>query len=126
MRNNARSADVPDVFAATRGELDSLRRQFEARMREKRAEFENLKEYTLWQLNSMSDRTVELARMEARNVDVLLARDRERVDSELAEWTERLHARVHDEAFLARLAGEAVEALLPQESILDGTEVDTP
>jgi hypothetical protein len=113
MRNSANPADVPDLFAETREELEFLRRQFEAMMKEKRVEFENLKEYTLWQLNSMSDRTVESAREEAGNIDVLLARDREKAESELAEWRARLLERIHDEKFLGRLALEAAEALLP-------------
>jgi hypothetical protein len=73
-----------------------------------------LKEYSLWQLNSMSDRTVEIAREEARDVDILLVRDREKVDSELAGWREGLHGRIHNAEFLGRLALEAVEALLPR------------
>ncbi|MDR1648757.1 MAG: hypothetical protein LBR71_00725, partial [Synergistaceae bacterium] len=78
MRNSeGTAASVPDIFAATREDLELLRRQFEAMVREKREEFENLKEYSLWQLNSMSDRTVEIAREEARDVDILLVRDRE-------------------------------------------------
>jgi hypothetical protein len=94
-------------------------------MREKRDEFENLKEYSLWQLNSMSDRTVEIAREEAREVDAFLARDREKMESELAGWRERLHVRIHDEKFLGRLAGEAVKALLPQDSDAAGV-LDDP
>ena len=116
MQNNAGYAEAPDLFDETRGDLELLRRQFEGMMKEKRAEFENLKEYTLWQLNSMSDRTVELAREEAENVDALLARDRERAESEFAEWRARLHERIHDEKFLGRLAQEAMEALLPPDS----------
>ncbi|MDR2174983.1 MAG: hypothetical protein LBO82_03490 [Synergistaceae bacterium] len=117
MPGSAGSArDAPDPFAAVRGELEPLRLQFETMMREKRAEFENLKEYTLWQLNSMSDRTVEIAREKAGNVDILLARDLEKAESELAEWRERLSWRIHDEKFLGRLAREAAEALLPRES----------
>lgn len=116
MRNSAPAKDgAPDVFSAAREELEFLRRQFEAMMEEKRAEFDNLKEYTLWQLNSMSDRTVEIAREEAENVEVLLARDREKVESELAEWRARLRGRIHDEEFLGRLAREAAESLLPGE-----------
>jgi hypothetical protein len=116
MRNNA----APDLFAATQEDLESLRRQFEAMMQEKRAEFENLREYTLWQLNSMSDKTLELAREEAKNADALLARDREQLESEFAEWKARLCGRVQDEKFLGRLAREAAEALLPPESGASG------
>jgi hypothetical protein len=129
MRSSKDTANAPDIFAATREELEFLRRQFEAMMREKRTEAENFKEDSLWQLNSMSDRTVEIAREEALEVDVLLARDREKVDSELAEWRTRLHGRIHDEEFLGRLAVEAVEALLPQDSyaagVLDDSEGGT-
>jgi hypothetical protein len=119
MRSSAGPAqpvkNAPDLFAETREDLEFFRRQLEAMMKEKRAEIENLKEYTLWQLNSMSDRTVEIAREEAESADALLAQDRERAESALAEWETRLRERIHDEKFLGRLAREAVEALLPPE-----------
>jgi hypothetical protein len=105
--------DSAGVFAATREDLEFIRRQVEAEMKEKIGGFESLKEYTLWQLNSMSDRTVEIAREERNAVEALLAQDRARLDAELAEWNTRFHERIHDEKFLDRLAQEAVEALLP-------------
>jgi hypothetical protein len=115
MRNNTGGANSLDPFAAARGELEFFRRQVEAMAKENMGELESLKEYTLWRLNSMSDRTVEIAREEADGVDELLARDRAEAASELAGWRAALHERIHDEKFLDRLAREAVEALLPRE-----------
>jgi hypothetical protein len=102
-----------DPLAATREALNALRRRLEADMETKRIEFERFKEETLWRLNAMSDRTLEIAREEGAGVDDALARDREDADAEFADWKTRLGGCAGGKEFLEALAREAFESLVP-------------
>ena len=81
-------------------------------MQSKKIEFERFKEETLWRLNALSDRTIDIAREKEKDVEERLARDREESDSEFALWKTRLHERLGDEGFLDALAKDAFDRLL--------------
>ncbi|MDR1979736.1 MAG: hypothetical protein LBQ42_13455 [Synergistaceae bacterium] len=106
-------SDSSDPLVETREKLEALRSQLADDMESKKVEFERFKEETLWRLNAMSDRTIEIVRMEAKNVEDRLARDRERLETELAAWKKNLYQRLHDEKFLDVLAKDAFDHLFP-------------
>jgi hypothetical protein len=112
-----------DPLAETWEKLEIVRRKLADDMKGKKTEFERFKEETLWRLNALSDRTIEIARMEEKDTEERLELDREEADSEFAEWKERLCERVHGEKFLDALAENAFEHLLPfRKSGFDGTK----
>jgi hypothetical protein len=108
----ANSRAAPDPISATREALSAIERRLENDMMRKRIEFERFKEETLWRLNTMSDRTLEIAREEEDEAAVL-ARDRADADARFAEWKARLDGRAGREEFLETLTREAFESLLP-------------
>ncbi|MDR1621190.1 MAG: hypothetical protein LBS00_02320 [Synergistaceae bacterium] len=114
-------AAFSDPLVETRGKLEAVRKQLAYDMEDKKNELERFKEETLWRLNAMSDRTIELARMKEKDVEECLARDREKLEAELAAWKELLYERLHDEKFLDVLVKDAFDRLLPSRNGGDST-----
>jgi predicted phage-related endonuclease len=104
-----------DPLTATRAELTVLQERLASDMENKKAELERFKEETLWRLNAMSDRTVEIAHMEENGVEARLAQDEAEADSRLAKWRAQVYERVHDERLLDDLAKKFFERLLPKD-----------
>ncbi|MDR2528877.1 MAG: hypothetical protein LBD04_07665 [Synergistaceae bacterium] len=106
-------AAVPDPLAAAREQIEAMSRRLAGDMEARKIEFERFKEDTLWRLNALSDRTIENARAEEREVDERLAQDRAEADARSAAWRERLLTRARDKELIAALAKDAFERLLP-------------
>jgi hypothetical protein len=104
---------VPDPLAETQRQIEALSERLTEGMRKKRAEFERFKEETLWRLNALSDRTIENARAEEREIEARLAQDKAEAEEELSVWRDCLSARARDEKLLVALAEEAFRRLLP-------------
>jgi hypothetical protein len=107
---------VSDPLAETGEKLEAMRQRLAEDMEDRKIEFERLKEETLWRLNAMSDRTIEIAHLEEEDVKERLAGNREEAESELAVWKERLHERLCDKNFLDVLdvwVEDAFDQLLP-------------
>lgn len=103
----------PDPLAAAQEKLEAMSRRLAGDMEARKTEFERFKEDTLWRLNALSDRTIENAHEEEREVEERLARDRAEAGKRLAAWRERLLARVRDGELVAALTKDAFERLLP-------------
>ncbi|MDR2178715.1 MAG: hypothetical protein LBP21_00275 [Synergistaceae bacterium] len=106
-------SNTPDTLLETGDKLENVRRRLAEDMEGKKIEFERFKEETLWRLNAMSDRTIEIARMEEKDVEERLAQDREEAEAAFADWKTRLRERLWDEKFLDVLAKDAFDGLLP-------------
>ena len=109
----AERSSFADPLVATREELELLRRQFAADSEARKTEFERFREETIWRLNAMSDRTIDIACMEEENVKRRLVEERKKIDIRIAEWKKVLYERVHDEKFVNSVAMEAMKRLLP-------------
>ncbi|MDR2522098.1 MAG: hypothetical protein LBC93_00105 [Synergistaceae bacterium] len=104
----------PDPLAAAQEKLEAMSRRLAGDMEARKTEFERFKEDTLWRLNALSDRTIENAREEEREVEERLARDRAEAGKRLAAWREHLLERVRAGELVAALTKDAFERLLPQ------------
>ncbi|MDR1379828.1 MAG: hypothetical protein LBJ36_12380 [Synergistaceae bacterium] len=102
-----------DPLVSTWTELEALRARLAEDMEDKKTEMERFKEETLWRLNSLSDRTIEIARMEGRNAEARVAQDKAETEAELAQWKARVRERVLDEKILDTLAEQTILRLLP-------------
>jgi hypothetical protein len=102
-----------DPLVSTRAELEALRIQLAGEMEDRKIEMERFKEETLWRLNSLSDRTVEIAHMEERDIEARIAQDKEETEAKLGLWKTRVRERVMDEKFLDALVEQAIHQLLP-------------
>ena len=111
---------LPDPLVSTREELESIRRQLVEDAENRKIEFERFKEETLWRLNAMSDRTIEIARSKEDEVTAQLAEDRQKIDARILEWETRLRGSLYDEKLLADMAEDVLARLLPTG---DGGEV---
>jgi hypothetical protein len=101
--------------------LEAARRRLTDDMNGKRIEFERFKEETLWRLNALSDRTIDIAREKEKDVEERLVRRRKEADLEFDAWKARIHQRLNDEALLDVWAEDAVDRLLPfSEKALSG------
>lgn len=109
----AERSNLSDPLVETREELELLRQQFAADAEARKTDFGRFREETVWRLNAMSDRTIEIARMEEENVKRRLAEERKKIDVRLAEWKKVFYERVHDEKFVDSVAMEAMKRLLP-------------
>ncbi|MDR2136883.1 MAG: hypothetical protein LBO68_01220 [Synergistaceae bacterium] len=107
------SSSESDPLVSTWEKLETLRIQIAGDMENKKTEMERFKEETLWRLNSLSDRTIEIARMEERDVEERVAQDKTKIKAELDRWKARARQRVLDEKFLDTLAEQAILLLLP-------------
>lgn len=106
-------SNLPDPLAATKEELECLRRQFAEDTENRRIEFEHFKEETLWRLNAMSDRTIEIARLRENEVAMELAEDRKKYEVSIFEWEAQLRERLCDDALLNDVADKVLRHLLP-------------
>ena len=112
-KRSSKAEPESDPLASTRAELEVLRGQLAGDMEDRKIEMERFKEETLWRLNSLSDRTIEIARAEAQDVEARIAQDKEETEARLDRWRTRVRERVLDEGFLNDLAERAVLRLLP-------------
>jgi hypothetical protein len=108
-----RSLPDPDPLAATRAELEILRGRLAGDMEDRKIEMERFKEETLWRLNALSDRTIEIARVEERNVEMHIAQNKMETEARLDRWKTQARERLLDENTLDALAGRAMLRLLP-------------
>jgi hypothetical protein len=104
---------LSDPLAETEERLKVVRKRLADDMKGKEREFERFKEETLWRLNALSDRTIDIARMKDKNVEECLAQDRGEMDSEFAAWKTHLQERLSDEGFIDVWAKDAFDRLLP-------------
>lgn len=110
---SAKRSNLPDPLVEAKGELELLRRQLVEDAESRRAEFERFKEETLWRLNAMSDRTIEIAHLRENEVATELAEDRRKSEACILEWETRLRVRLCDEKLLNDAAEKVLKRLLP-------------
>jgi gas vesicle protein len=112
--SNVKTAGFSDAdpLAETGERLEIVRKRLADDIQNKKMEFERFKEETLWRLNALSDRTIDIAREKEKDVEERLAQDREESDSEFGVWKTRLQKRLDDEEFLDALAKDAFDRLL--------------
>jgi hypothetical protein len=108
-----RSLSQPDPLAATGAELEVLRGRLAGDMEDRRVEMERFKEETLWRLDALSDRTIEIARVEERNVETRIAQDKVENEARLDQWKAQARERLLDEKTLDALTERAMLRLLP-------------
>lgn len=106
-------SELPDPLVSTQEELESIRQQLAGDAESRKIELERFKEETLWRLNAMSDRTIEIARSEEDEVAVRLTEDRKKIDARIIEWEARLRDSLYNEDLLDSMAEDVLKRLLP-------------
>ncbi len=111
-KNEAVSYAPKDPLLLMEEELELLHRKLAHDAESKQIEFERFREETLWRLNSMSERTIEIARLEESEADVELIRDRAKWDERVVSWRERVRREVLNDGFLDDFVDDALTQLL--------------
>jgi hypothetical protein len=105
--------DFPDLLESARRKLEDTRATLLEDMKLKQDDLERFKEETLWQLNALSDRTIEIARMEENDVEARLAMDWAKTEAAIASWKGEMERCLDDESFIDVLVVAAFQRLLP-------------
>jgi transcription initiation factor TFIIIB Brf1 subunit/transcription initiation factor TFIIB len=105
-----------DALTSAKIELEAIRASIARDTEDKRLELERFKEDALWRLNAVSDRTIEIAAMEGKDVEARINLDWTQREAAIAEWRGKVERRLSDGDFIAAVADAALERLLPDES----------
>lgn len=108
-----KTPDGIDPLVEMENELSALNGKLTLDAEAKKIEFEHLKEETLWRLNAMSERTLEMAALEEDEVDMFLAQDEKKWGARLEEAGSLMERHVMNEQFLQGFVSTAFERLLP-------------
>ena len=112
MNNTPLSPVSPDPLVSIQAKLEAVRERIMDDMKKKEVGFEFFKEETLWRLNTLSDRTIEIAREEESEVEERLKRELVEAEAVLADWKARFQERLYDEEWLDTLIDKAFKSLL--------------
>ncbi len=113
VNKNAPVSDLPkDPLLLMEEELELMHRKLAHDAESKQIEFERFREETLWRLNSMSERTIDIARLEESQADAELIQDRAKWDERIEAWKERVRQEVLNDDFLDSLVHDALTQLL--------------
>lgn len=102
-----------DPLRETAEKLEVLRLGFVEDMEYRSLEIERFKEDTLWRLNALSDRTIEIARAEEEKTDARLKDGLARANALVAEWEASFFKYLHDGNFVGEMADDVLRRLLP-------------